>query len=372
MASPGAATGQQLQTSVRVGERTYQLTYDDFYGASVGPVFEPSLVRLLTALTPPGTQALDVGANIGLATLALAQLAVRVHSFEVVPSTFALLETNVANAGLSHVVLHDCGLGEQSATVDLLRLHTDRSGAYISSAAPTKDHIVEVGRVEALDSLASTLGPNRVGLVKIDVEGFEIPVLRGARALLERDRPVVVLEMNHWCLNAFQRRSIPDFLDDLRSVFPVLYAVDDASGESRDLYDPDQTHEVMHDHIVRMRYLSVVGAFSPEQVAGLALLPAAVAEADAAVAEAAARQAAAAEAAARAAAEARAAEVAAAEAAAAQTQAALESLRAEHTALQGECTALQGELRAMRATLSWRVTRPLRAVRSRYGGTSAR
>lgn len=356
---PGSASSSSthVQARVLVGEQSYDLTYDDLYGAGVGAVFEPGLVRILDVLTPRNALALDVGANIGLTTLALAQLATTVHAFEVVPGTFELLKTNVSNSGVANVVLHDFGLGDVAATVSLNRTEADRSGAYISKEAPpTLGHRRETGRVEVLDAVAPSLGPERVGLIKIDVEGFEVPVLRGARELLDRDRPVVLLEMNHWCLNAFQRRSIPDFLDDLRAVFPVLYAVDDASGDSRDLRDVDQTHYAMHEHIVRGRYMTAVGAFTRSQVVGLQSLPTRAS----AVAEAAAAQAAvvaeAAEAAAAVAAAA-AAEAIAAEAAAAADL--LESLRAERAAV-------EQELAAMRQTVSWRITRPLRAVRSRY------
>lgn len=356
-----------------MGERSFDLTYDDLYGANLGAVFEPGLVRILAALTPRDALALDVGANIGLTTFALAQLATAVHAFEVVPGTFELLETNVSNAGVTNVVLHQFGLGDTSGPVSLNRSATNRSGAYISTEVfPTREHVTETGRVEALDAVASGLGLDRVGLIKIDVEGFEVPVLHGARGLLERDRPVVLLEMNHWCLNAFQRRSIPDFLDDLRAIFPVLYAVDDATGDSRDLLVVNEAHHVMHEHIVRGRYVTVVGAFTPSQVAGLQSLPLQVAAvAEAAEAQAAVVAAAAAEAAAEVAAKAAAGEAAraaaAAEAVAAEAAAAADLLEGLHA----ERDALERELAAMRRTLSWRITTPLRAVRAGFRPATA-
>lgn len=308
-----------MQSSVVVGEKTFQLTFDDTYGTRIGPVFEPGLVRLLTALTPRDAQAVDVGANIGLTTLALSQLATQVHAFEVVPGTFALLSANVG--GLPNVVLHDVGLGCTAGPVALIRVVDDRSGAYISDEPPTAGCRSEVGRIEVLDAV--NLGTERVGVMKIDVEGFEIPVLLGAQKLLARDRPVVVLEMNHWCLNAFRRRSVPDFLDDLRALFPVLRAVDDLTGESLDLRDPDEAHLVMHEHIVGGRFKTVIGAFEPAQVEALSSLAAD--------------------------------EVPVTDEPAQPDE--------ERSALLARCQALEAELDAMRRTVSWRVTRPLRALR---------
>lgn len=98
-----------------------------------------------------------------------------------------------------------------------------------------------------------------VDFIKIDTEGHEREVLEGLRNTIERDRPVVCLELNHWCLNVFRRVSVPDFLDYLRSVFPLLYAVD--HNEVRDLHDEAEAHVVMHEHIVGNRFQDVVGAF---------------------------------------------------------------------------------------------------------------
>ena len=68
---------------------------------------------------------------------------------------------------------------------------------------------------------------DRVDFVKIDTEGYEREVIEGLRGTLGTCRPVVFLELNHWCLNGFRRTSVPDFLDFLRGIFPVLYAAID-------------------------------------------------------------------------------------------------------------------------------------------------
>jgi hypothetical protein len=71
--------------------------------------------------------------------------------------------------------------------------------------------------------------------------------------------------LNHWCLNAFQRTSVPDFFDFLRGVFPFLYAVDGT--DVRNLHDPDDSYNVMYQHIAHnFRYPNLVGAFDRSRV----------------------------------------------------------------------------------------------------------
>lgn len=256
---------QELVTRpVSVGARTYAIASDDAYGRALGDVFEPGLSGILTAACPRGAVAVDVGANLGLTALLLSQVASHVHAFEAVPSTRSILEQNLASAHTDNVTVHPFGLGEQPGTVQLVRDRDNRSGAFVGDTVLPEGHEHEEGEIRTLDSFLEDI-PGPVGLVKVDVEGFELPVLRGGRAFLAMHRPLVVLEMNHWCLNAFQRTSIPDFLDGLREVFPHLIALDDESGQVADLHDPRASYGVMHEHIVHFRFMTVLGCFDAEQ-----------------------------------------------------------------------------------------------------------
>ena len=102
----------------------------------------------------------------------------------------------------------------------------------------------------------------------------------------------MALELNHWCLNAFQRTSVPDFFDFLRGVFPYLYAVDMRytsnlrdrlhrellpsfydKKDARNLHDQDAAYHVMYRHILHgSSYPTLVGAFNPTQLTALSSL----------------------------------------------------------------------------------------------------
>lgn len=86
-------------------------------------------------------------------------------------------------------------------------------------------------------------------------------------------KPTVVMEMNHFCLDVLRRITIPDFLDFMRSVFTVFYAIDTDNAAIMDLRVPDQAHMVMHEHVVKQRFPNIVGnldARTREKLDGLA------------------------------------------------------------------------------------------------------
>lgn len=263
MTALAAAARTEKSKSVSIGERDFILVSDDDYLNNMGAAFEPHMCRLFRSLLGPEHVAVDVGANIGCTALLFAQLAKEVHAFEPSPSTFRYLERNVQNSRLQNVVLHNLGLGRTQEELTLTFSPANRSGGFVSNTTQaSKGHVVEEILIRPGDSLFED---RRVDFVKIDVEGFEGQVIEGLKNTIRRDRPIFVSELNHWCLNAFQRTSIPDFFDFMLGVFPQLYAVD--RDKIADLRDADSRYVVMHQHIVHFKYMNLVGAFSRDQLA---------------------------------------------------------------------------------------------------------
>ncbi len=138
-----------------------------------------------------GATALDIGANIGNHSLFFAGMFARLHGFEPNPRTFALLQANAALR--DNITVHNVGLGEADGT---LTLHFDPLNVGEASLVPGSGSGSAVAvPIKQLDDVAETIdGP--VAFIKIDVEGFEPQVLRGAGGLLARDRPVIAFEQN--------------------------------------------------------------------------------------------------------------------------------------------------------------------------------
>ncbi len=267
----GRGTGQtRMKTRTvrcKIGNAKYTLQSDDEYLKRIGRVFEPGMTRLFGSLIEEGGNAIDAGANIGCTSLFFASLCREVHAFEPSPTTFAFLRENVESNGAANVVLHNCGLGDAAHDATLTYAPQMRAGAFISDTTQASaGHVTEAVQVVNGDAYLKETGiAGTFDFIKLDVEGFELEAIRGLRQTIERDRPLVCLEMNHWCLNAFQRITIPDFLDTLLDTFPVLLAIDKRS--YADLRNNDQKYTVMHQHILHRRFSCLVGAFDNDRLA---------------------------------------------------------------------------------------------------------
>lgn len=265
------ASGSQRSIITRIGKRDFSVTSDDKYLDHIQGEFEPNMVKIFESLVKDEDIVLDVGANIGCTSLLFGQLGKRVFSFEPSPSTFSLLCANLANGEMHNVTPVNLGLGRENSTLQLTFSSDNRAGGFVSNQiVASAGHQIEDISIVAGDKWLNEAKIDRVDFIKIDVEGFEKNVIEGLSETLTTSKPIVVLELNHWCLNAFQRTSVPDFFDFLRSRFPILLAVDNPS-DIRDLHNSDDAYHVMYHHIVNgFRYANLIGAFDRAQLSGLA------------------------------------------------------------------------------------------------------
>jgi FkbM family methyltransferase len=165
--------------------------------------YEPLETYLFTRLLEPGMTVIDAGANVGQYTL-LAATAVgpfgAVHAFEPVPNTFARLGHHIQINKLTNIHAYRVALWHEPGTVQLGRAPdmTDNAGAY--SIGVTDGTSPIQAPALRLDDYARRHGLSRVGFVKMDIEGAEWFALQGMLALLRRDRPFLLLEINRAAL----------------------------------------------------------------------------------------------------------------------------------------------------------------------------
>lgn len=174
---------------------------NDYYmGQSLliyGECSELELRFLLTLAKNPG-YVVEVGANMGMHTVplavALAKADRTLYAFEPQPVIFQQLCANLALNGLTNVRAFPYACGSQNSALMFDIPDYTKPGNFGSTklrALETASSRQEVVQCVRLDDL---LASGQVGLLKIDVEGFELEVLKGCQGLLARCHPFLYVE----------------------------------------------------------------------------------------------------------------------------------------------------------------------------------
>lgn len=162
------------------------------------PAYESAEKELVSHIKPE--VAIDVGAHLGSFTFLLARYARVVVAVEPDPRAAGTLASNISANGLRNVIVfpYACSSSDgKELGFKLERGVTSRvvqSGGDVAVKSITVDAIVEALRLE------------RVGFLKVDVEGHELEVLRGAQNTLRRHRPALLVEL--WLKNAGEEEEL--------------------------------------------------------------------------------------------------------------------------------------------------------------------
>lgn len=200
---------------------------NQYYEAGTLALFE-SRVRSI-AEERAGAQevaVVDVGANIGVFSVIAARQGrhgLKVHSFEPNPQTFALLLKNRDMNDCANITAHCAAVGERKGTAQF-----DMSSDFVGThRVSLLDDAADRVPIVCLDDLFGA--GVRVGVIKIDVEGYEPFVVRGARAIIERDAPEIIMEFVPSLLvsNGVDPKG---FLGELMAMYRRIDAIDDISG----------------------------------------------------------------------------------------------------------------------------------------------
>ncbi len=226
------STGVPLtgRLSLRRGDETIPLKFDgrNTHFASLymnaGPLaYEAEVVALISAILPDDGVFYDIGSNFGYFSLNMAArpgFRGRIHAFEPNPRAYADFTSFISQASMAEIVsAHGCALSD----------HQGNRHLRIDSAHTALAKLAEGGEgmsvdVETLDGLELP-APH---VLKVDVEGHELSVLRGGEEMLRRDRPAIVFEsLRYGPLG--RTFEIFDYLESLNYIFlvPAWYMEDD-------------------------------------------------------------------------------------------------------------------------------------------------
>ena len=164
-------------------------------GLLYGVPYDPESELLLRRNIQRGDCIVEVGANCGYFSCLMAEWIGRtghVYAFECSPHHYKTLEQNVRCQGLTNVTLFELALSDRPGEAEIFS--TGATGSLVStvySDAIAKDKV----RTMPLDEVFPPELHDQVDLIKIDVDGWEAPVLRGAEGIIAKSRPRLIVEL---------------------------------------------------------------------------------------------------------------------------------------------------------------------------------
>lgn len=162
-------------------------------------VWEPSLTEFIRRRMGPGDVFVDIGANVGYFTVLAANLVGdegRVIAIEASPRIHAKLRDNVRMNHLSNVITHNCAVSDVSGKAELFAAGETNVGhtSLIASEGGVSEGVVEM---QPIDRILTDDELHKAKMIKIDVEGFEGPVLQSLLSHADdlRDDVEIVVEL---------------------------------------------------------------------------------------------------------------------------------------------------------------------------------
>jgi FkbM family methyltransferase len=161
--------------------------------------WEPELTELVSKTVQSGFTVIDIGAHIGYYTLLFSRLVGptgRVVAFEPVPRNFEFLNENLRLNSCTNVEPVNRAVLDRREQIRIEIPKNDPLPVGVSFASPNTKGDVIVEAVSLDDYVLKRT--KRVDFLKVDAEGAEDKVLDGARTLIERDHPLIMMEVHHF------------------------------------------------------------------------------------------------------------------------------------------------------------------------------
>jgi FkbM family methyltransferase len=185
--------------------------------------YEQDEIRFVRRVLTPGDSAIDIGAHVGFFTMQMAAASGhegRIYAFEPLDANADLLERSITENGFDQRVLFQraaVGAVPGIATLTFPVETLNSGGAYLlrDGTAPLAGNLKKEVAVVALDALELR---RPIRFIKMDVEGAEPQVVRGARRLLTEDRPLILSELHPTQLERASGVTADDFLSQMSTL----------------------------------------------------------------------------------------------------------------------------------------------------------
>ncbi len=192
-------------------------------------IYEKDITSLVLSIPfEDGDIFIDVGANIGwyslLVSVAIPK-SVKVYSFEPEPFNYDFLLRNITLNEAQNIVPVKKALGDKEGVVNFYLYPNSNRGRH--TVLPLYNYKVIQVPITTLDKFSASEGIERVKLIKIDVEGFEYMVLKGALKTLEvTDFVVLEVTPDYMKRGGINYHEFIEFLDSLNFEYYLIDKVD--------------------------------------------------------------------------------------------------------------------------------------------------
>ena len=205
-------------------------------------VYEPHLTSFLNRKTKPGMTVVDIGANMGYYSALFASKGACVHAFEPNPQLQEVLRKNIyLNAGslTPQCAVNQCAVGALEDTLSMKFPRWLTGGGSILNEERHQDFL-DLGHNESvkiniitLDKYVKLNNLKRIDIIKVDVEGYEEEVLKGATELIRRSKNLILCieytrnsyssDFPSWLFKMFTKAYLPKFKRSINLKFLKLY-----------------------------------------------------------------------------------------------------------------------------------------------------
>jgi len=171
-------------------------------------------VKFLESTVEEGMNVIDIGANIGITTVAVAKKIGRrgeLYSFEPVPEYFDILKKNISSNGLENVKVYELAVTNRAGKVDFYQKGFSSGVVFEEGAKKFEVSTTNVDRFLIEEKI------EKIDLINMDCEGSELLVLKGAKETLCKNKVKIFCEVHHDFLKELDQ-SVKDLVEYLQGL----------------------------------------------------------------------------------------------------------------------------------------------------------
>lgn len=185
--------------------------------------YEPDILHLIKQQLHPEAVFLDIGANIGQHSLFASRHCKHVYSFEPMKKIYDQFYSSIFVNDILNISLYNYGLGNKAEVLPIYG--NDNIGASSVFTNENRKKIQDI-KVLRLDDVYKQIGINNCDLVKIDVEGYELEVLKGGENFFKKYKPKIILEYTPFFYDKKDPNISKEIIQLLFSLGYALYDID--------------------------------------------------------------------------------------------------------------------------------------------------